>query len=205
MADGQSVVADALHRESRPGERRKMRERELLERFINGNDQAAFRALIDRHGPMVLGVCRSLLKEPHDAEDAFQNIFLILARRAGTIKHRDSIGPWLHRVAVRVATRTRVKANDRRARERRGFRSKAEPTCDDYVRVPRSVLRAELNRLPERYRLPLVLCYLEGKTNEEAASQLQCPVGTVKGRLWRARGQLCDRLSRRGLSPLNDP
>src|SRR5512135_3561760 len=135
MADGQSVVADALHRESRPGERRKMRERELLERFVNGNDQAAFRALIDRHGPMVLGVCRSLLKEPHDAEDAFQNIFLILARRAGTIKHRDSIGPWLHRVAVRVATRARVKANDRRARERRGFRSKAEPTCDDYVRI----------------------------------------------------------------------
>ncbi len=182
-----------------------MTDRELLDLFLSGNDQAAFRALIERHGPMVLGVCRSVLHEPHDAEDAFQNTFIILVRSASTIRDRDYLGPWLHRVALRVALRARSEAGRRRARERRVPHSKAKPVRDDYEPFPRLVLHEELNRLPEKYRLPLVLCYMEGKTNEEAALLLQCPVGTVKGRLWRARGQLRDRLSRRGLSPLNDP
>jgi RNA polymerase sigma factor (sigma-70 family) len=176
-----------------------MTERELLERFIAENDEDAFRTLIERHGPMVLGVCRSVLGEPHDAEDAFQNTFLALVQNAGTIRNRDSLGPWLHRVALRLARRARARAGGRRDRERRSSRSEAEAARDESELFSPPVLHEELNRLPERYRLPLVLCYLEGKTNAEAAAQLQWPVGTVKGRLWRARGQLRDRLCRRGL------
>lgn len=182
-----------------------MTERELLERFVTGNDEAAFRRLIDRHGPMVLGVCRSVLGARHDAEDAFQCTFLALVQNAGKIRNRDSLGPWLHRVALRIARRARARAGKRRDRERRGSRSETEPARDLSDLVSRPLIHEELNRLPERYRLPLVLCYLEGKTNEEAAAQLRCPVGTVKGRLWRARNRLRDRLCRRGLVPHPGP
>ena len=178
-----------------------MPETHLLERFIRENDQAAFRALIDRHGPMVLAVCRSVLDESHDAEDAFQTTFLVLVQNAPTIRSGASLGPWLHRVALRVSQRARATAAQRRGREKRGSRSEAEPAHDLSEIVSRPVLYEELNRLPDRYRLPIVLCYLEGKTNEQAAAQLHWPVGTVKGRLWRARSQLRDRLSRRGLIP----
>jgi RNA polymerase sigma factor (sigma-70 family) len=178
-----------------------MPETQLLERFIAANDQAAFRTLIDRHGPMVLAVCRSVLSESHDVEDAFQTTFLVLVQNAQTIRSSASLGPWLHRVALRVSQRARATAAQRRAREKRRSRAEIEPGHDLSELLSRPVLHEELNRLPDRYRLPLVLCYLEGKTNEQAAAQLQWPIGTVKGRLWRARSQLRDRLSRRGLIP----
>jgi RNA polymerase sigma factor (sigma-70 family) len=174
---------------------------QLLERFIRENDNTAFRSLIDRHGPMVLAVCRSVLGESHDVEDAFQSTFLVLVQTARTIRSGESLGPWLHRVALRVSQRARATAARRRAREIRHSRSEAEPPRDHADLISRPILHEELDRLPERYRLPLVLCYLEGKTNEQAAAQLHWPVGTVKGRLWRARSQLRDRLSRRGLIP----
>jgi RNA polymerase sigma factor (sigma-70 family) len=180
---------------------REMPETQLLERFIGENDPAAFRTLIDRHGPMVLAVCRSVLDESHDVEDAFQSTFLVLVQSAPTIRQGASLGPWLHRVALRVSQRARATATQRRAREKRRSRSEAEPDRDLSEIVSRPIIHEELNRLPDRDRLPLVLCYLEGKTNEQAAAQLRWPVGTVKGRLWRARGQLRDRLSRRGLIP----
>jgi RNA polymerase sigma factor (sigma-70 family) len=180
---------------------RELADTQLLQRFIHDNDGAAFRSLITRHGPMVLAVCRSVLGESHDVDDAFQSTFLVLVQTARTIRCGDSLGPWLHRVALRVSQRARATAARRRAREIRRARSEAEPTCDQSDIISRPILHEELNRLPERYRLPLVLCYLEGKTNEQAAAQLQWPVGTVKGRLWRARSQLRDRLSRRGLIP----
>jgi len=178
-----------------------MTERQLLKRFVTANDPDAFRALIERHGPMVLGVCRTVLREPHDAEDAFQRTFLVLARRAGTIQHNVTIGPWLHRVALRVARKARMKAYQERARERIHATSRPERPFEpaDLSFIPS--LRDEVSRLPESYRLPVVLCYLEGKTNQEAAAQLRCPVGTIKGRLSRARQTLRDRLSRRGLDP----
>jgi RNA polymerase sigma factor (sigma-70 family) len=176
-----------------------MTERQLLQRFVTANDPDAFRVLIERHGPMVLGVCRSILRQQHDAEDAFQNTFLELARHAGTIRNGDTIGPWLHRVAVRIAHKARRRTCQMRSRESMSASilptTGLEPT--DLSFVP--VLREEVNRLPDRYRLPVTLCYLDGKTNEEAAARLSCPIGTIKGRLTRARRALRARLSRRGL------
>ena len=116
---------------------------------------------------MVLSVCRDVLREQHDAEDAFQNTFLVLASRAATIKHSDTIGPWLHRVAVRMARRVRFKAAQRRARERNPTTSEVEypPDPPDFSLL--KSLREEVSRLPDCYRLPVVLCYLEGKTNRK--------------------------------------
>jgi RNA polymerase sigma factor (sigma-70 family) len=180
-----------------------MTERQLLECIVTANDPDAFRVLIERHGPMVLAVCRTVLREPHDVEDAFQDTFLALARRAGTIKHNETVGPWLHRVALRRAQKARLKASRRRVHE--GNRTDSRPgypfAPPDLSLIP--LVREEVGRLPENYRLPVVLCYLEGKTNQEAAAQLGCPVGTIKGRLSRARQTLRDRLSRRGLD--SDP
>ncbi len=182
-----------------------MTERQLLDRYITANDPDAFRVLIERHGPMVLAVCRTVLREPHDAEDAFQSTFLLLASRAGTIKRNDTIGPWLHRVALRVAQRARFKAAQRRVHERNQTDSGAESPSGSLDFSLIRLLREEVNRLPDRYRLPVMLCYLEGKTNQEAASQLRCPVGTIKGRLSRARQTLRDRLSRRGVDSYPGP
>jgi RNA polymerase sigma factor (sigma-70 family) len=178
-----------------------MTERQLLERFVTSNDPDAFGALIERHGPMVLAVCRTVLRAQHDVEDAFQDTFLALARQAGTIKHRESIGPWLRQVALRRAQRVRFQASRRRVRERNRTDSRPEYPVDpsDFSVIP--LLREEVSRLPENYRLAVVLCYLEGKTNQEAAAQLRCPIGTIKGWLWRARQVLRNRLSRRGLDP----
>jgi len=186
------------------GVRRLMNERDLVELFVAKKDPEAFRELIERHGAMVLTICRSILREPHDAEDCFQNVFLTLARRANTIKQLDTIAPWLHRVAVRVARRARARAWERRTREMTRPESRAENPARlaDPTVIP--LLRDEISQLPDRYRLPVILCYLEGKTNQEAARQLQWPVGTVKGRLSRARQKLKDRLSRRGLDPSSD-
>jgi RNA polymerase sigma factor (sigma-70 family) len=178
-----------------------MTERQLLECYVTANDPDAFGALIERHGPMVLAVCRTVLREQHDVEDAFQDTFLILARDAGTIKHRETIGPWLRRVAVRRAQKALFQASRRRARERNRTDCRPEYPVDpsDFSLIP--LLREEVSRLPENYRLAVVLCYLEGKTNQEAAAQLRCPIGTIKGRLSRARRVLRNRLSRRGLDP----
>jgi RNA polymerase sigma-70 factor (ECF subfamily) len=182
-----------------------MTDRQLLERFVTLNDPDAFETLIDRHGPMVLAVCRAVLREQHDAEDAFQSTFLALARRAVTIKQSETIAPWLHRVALRVARKARFKACQDRARERSRSESGPERPVDppDLSFIP--LLREEVNRLPDSYRLPVVLCYLEGKTNREAAASLRCPIGTIKGRLSRARQTLRDRLSRRGLDRYAGP
>jgi RNA polymerase sigma factor (sigma-70 family) len=182
-----------------------MTERQLLECFITANDPDAFRVLIERHGPMVLAVCRTVLRAQHDVEDAFQDTFLALARFAGSIKHSEAIGPWLRRVALRRALRARLEAAQRRRRERNRTESRKEDPIDplDLSLIP--LLREEVSRLPENYRRPVVLCYLEGKTNQEAAAQLSCPVGTIKGRLSRARQTLRDRLSRRGLDSYPGP
>jgi len=176
-----------------------MTNEQLLDRFLTTNDPDAFRHLVDRHGPMVLAVCRGILRNVHDVDDAFQNTFVSLALRARTIQRGNCIGPWLHRVATRTANRIRFESSKRRARERGTSDDPIDgaPIAPDYD--CNRLLRDELDRLPARYRMPVVLCYLEGKSNQEAAVQLQCPVGTIKGRLSRARQTLKVRLMRRGV------
>jgi RNA polymerase sigma factor (sigma-70 family) len=175
---------------------------QLLERYLERRDEAAFEALVCRHGPMVLGVCRRMLLDQADVEDAFQATFLVLVRRARHLGPRDAIGPWLYGVAARVALRARAQAARRRRHEplARGFPAVApiDRSADPELGA---VLDQELGRLPGKYRSPLVLCYLEGRTHEEAARQLKWPVGTVKGRLARGRDLLRSRLVRRGLAP----
>lgn len=174
-------------------------DRQLLERFLDRRDEHAFAALVHRHGPMVLELCHRVLGDRHEAEDAFQATFLVLASRAGAIQQRDSLASWLFGVARRVAARATVEAARRRAHERRAARTEAidgSPVGDHHVL---QALHEEVARLPEKYREPVVLCDLEGLTQAAAASRLGCPVGTVGVRLMRARGRLRSRLTHRGL------
>jgi len=176
----------------------------LLALFLDsGRDEAeaAFRTVVVRHGPMVLGVCRHVLSQHHDAEDAFQATFIALARKADTIKDRRVLARWLYEVAYRTALRAKMNAHRKRALERQGAEMSVTTFHSDAGwNELRPVLHDELSRLPDKYRTPVVLCYLEGKTNEEAAELLRWPVGTVKGRLSRARELLRSRLLRRGLT-----
>lgn len=178
----------------------------LLERFLTVRDQAAFEELVRRHGPMVLQVCRRVLGHQQDAEDAFQSTFVLLARKAGSVARMASLGGWLHGVALRTALNAR-KLRARRARpagsqaEAGAVAESAAGPSQELQRLDlNSVLDEELDKLPERYRLPVVLCYFEGKTVEDTAQKLGWPSGTVKTQLSRAREVLRDRLSRRGVT-----
>jgi RNA polymerase sigma factor (sigma-70 family) len=175
---------------------------ELLESFTARKEEEAFAELVRRHGPWVLGVCRKLLRHEQDAEDAFQATFLVLARRAGSIYSAAVLPSWLYGVATRLAARIRAAGSRRRAREGPLVDTAAPgpQPGPEALEVP-PVLHEEIGRLPEKYRDPLVLCYLEGKTNEEAAQLLACPPGTVFSRLARARERLRKQLRRRGLVP----
>jgi RNA polymerase sigma factor (sigma-70 family) len=174
---------------------------ELLEQFVKQRDEGAFATLLGRHGPLVLGVCREVLGDLHAAEDAFQATFLVLARKAGSIRKQTSLGPWLYRVAVNVAKTARSRSVQRREHEREAAAMSQRSTVDATLeRDWQLLLHEEVGRLPEKYRAPVVLCYFKGKTNEEAARDLGWPVGTVKGRLTRARDLLRTRLTRRGLT-----
>lgn len=204
VAAGTGAVLRQLGRLFGAGTVAGLGEAELLGRFVRERDEAAFAVLVERHGPMVWAVCRRVLGEAHAAEDAFQATFLVLVRRAASIRDGDRLGPWLHGVAHRVALRARAQRNRRRDRERGGdLMSAHEPADkpaahgDDHPVGP--ALDAELARLPRAYRDVVVLCDLEGRTHEEAARMLRWPVGTVKGRLHRARERLRDRLVRRGV------
>jgi RNA polymerase sigma factor (sigma-70 family) len=173
----------------------------LLDRFVSRGDAAAFAALVARHGPMVWGVCRRALHDPNDAEDAFQATFLVLARRAGKIRRRDRLGGWLHGVACKVAARARCERRRDATRRAEPGAEPAVPAADDpaEARERAALLHEEIDRLPDKYREPVVLCHLEGCTHDEAAARLGWPVGTVRGRLARGRDRLRDRLARRGL------
>src|SRR4051794_18681135 len=176
---------------------------QLLDRFLarGGDAEDAFAALVHRHGAKVLGVCRRMLPASHDAEDAFQATFLVLARRAASIGRREQLGSWLYGVAVRTAKEARRRAARQRAIERQmmnvsRFESERPEDRDDLVLL----LDEELNRLPERYRSALVACELEGKSRREAAGQLGIPEGTLSTHLARGRKLLHERLLRRGIN-----
>jgi uncharacterized protein (TIGR02246 family) len=170
----------------------------LLECFIARRDESAFEALLRRHGPMVLGVCRRVLANEADAEDAFQATFLVLLRKADSIKPRAMVGNWLYGVAHRTALKAREANARRRAREREVALPGAEASAGDRHHL-QALLDRELRGLPEEYRAAIVLCDLEGRTRKEAARQLGWPEGTVASRVSRARALLARRLARHGL------
>jgi RNA polymerase sigma-70 factor (ECF subfamily) len=176
-------------------------DRQLLECFVRSQDEAAFAALVQRHGPMVLGVCRRVLHDAHEAEDAFQATFLVLVHKARSIGQPESLGAWLHGVAYRSAARARQAARHRSREREPAAMPDGNPAAELVRRELRQVLDEELGQLAVKYRAPLVLFYLEGKTTEEVARQLGCPKGTVLSRLARGRDRLCKRLVRRGVAP----
>src|SRR5262245_30566174 len=181
----------------RLGERdtRGLTDRQLLDRFTLRRDEAAFAELVRRHGPMVLATCRRVLRHQQDAEDAFQAAFLVLARKAEAVRHAESVAGWLYQVAFRLALRARSKT----ARHTEPLPAMPEPTAPGRPDDLHAALDAALEQLPDHYRAVVVLCYLEGKTQTDAARQLATTPDAVNSRLKRARQLLRTRLTRRGL------
>jgi RNA polymerase sigma factor (sigma-70 family) len=171
---------------------------QLLARYTDNRDESAFETLVARHGPMVLATCRAVLQHEHDVEDAFQATFLVLARKAGSVHAGDALGGWLHRVAYRAAVQASVEEKRRRLHEVKAATATLQATHTE-TEIP-SIIHEELDRLPDRQRLPVVLCDLEGLTYEQAARHLQWSEPTLRHRLVKARQRLRDRLIRRGLT-----
>ena len=203
------MQVEKLMRPTAPGQTQDLADDEIVDRFLSGDEtdsDHAFRTLVERHGPMVLGVCRQVLDHEADAEDAFQLTFLVLARKVASVRNRAILGAWLHEVAYRTAVKTRVKIIRRRSLERQSVSMSPSEFVPDRQHQDaawnelRPVLHDEVRRLPDKYRIPIILSYLEGRTNEEVAALLHWPVGTVKGRLSRARALLQSRLVRRGVT-----
>jgi len=169
---------------------------QLLERFVLHQEESAFAALLQRHGPMVLSVCQSVLHNLHDAEDAFQAAFLLLAQKAGSIHRREAVSGWLYRVAYHLAVRAQADAARRRVLEKRAVTLlPMDPVLDLSLREVRALLFEEVEGLPEKLRAPLVLCGLEEKSLDETARLLGWARGAVKGRLQRARELLRTRFA----------
>jgi RNA polymerase sigma factor (sigma-70 family) len=203
MAQAVATAPGAVYGLFNPESTRAGTDERLLQQFVSRSDgsaEAAFAALVERYSPIVHRVCLNVLGNSHEAQDAAQAVFLVLARRARSIRKPESLGPWLHGVAFRVARRAKSAAGRRRVAERRKAEmihelDKAEsgPKPIDY-----SELHEEINRLPEKYRYPIILCYMQGKTQTQAARTLGWPLGTVQIRLHRGRERLRSRLTRRG-------
>jgi RNA polymerase sigma factor (sigma-70 family) len=205
MVNGElGIVVGHIHRLVEPGNLDELTDGQLLERFVGGREEPAFTTLVRRHGPMVLGVCRRVLHAAPgaaDAEDSFQATFLVLFRRARALNRQGPLANWLYTVAYHVALKAKADAARCQRRERQAAQMpRASAHAEEGWQDPQGVLDEELSRLPERYRAPILLCYVEGKTNEEAGRLLGCPTGTIKGRLARARELLRTRLTRRGVA-----
>jgi RNA polymerase sigma factor (sigma-70 family) len=201
MADNRSqVLTGVLTRVLQHARAKDHTDGELLSEFLDRRDPLAFAELVERHGPMVLGVCRRVLRHTQDAEDAFQATFMVLARKAGAVSPRNVVRNWLYGVAFQTAVRARAVIRKRKARESIGVSipepSSPEAVWDDVA----VVLDEELGRLPEHYRAVIVLCDVEERTRAAAAVHLSCPEGSVSSRLSRARTMLARRLAKRGLT-----
>src|SRR3954469_25266675 len=175
-----------------------LRDGALLSRYVDRRDEAALASLVNRHGPMVWGVCRRLLGH-HDAEDAFQATFILLVRQASSIAHREAVGNWLYGVAHQTALQARRSAARRRARDVQVTEMPDAEAPQERRADRQPLLDEELSRLPDHYRTVIVLSDLEGRTRKEVAAQLGCPEGTVASRLVRARALLAKRLTQRGV------
>jgi len=190
------AIARGLESLIDPGTISGLSEGQVLARFVERHDPVAFEAIVVRHGPMVLSVCRQMLRDTNDVDDAFQATFVVLMEKAGSLRRPERLGPWLYGVAYRVALRVRTR------RRPAGLPADLIERSSDSVPVEVEQLAAlheEIGRLPEKYRLPIVLCCIEEESHGEAANRLGWPVGTVHGRLSRARDLLRDRLKRRGM------
>jgi RNA polymerase sigma factor (sigma-70 family) len=191
------AVVREFQRLLEPGTVAGLTERQVLERFAERGDSVAFEAIVTRHGPMVYTVCRQMLRDPNDVDDAFQATFLILIKKASKLRQPERLGPWLYGVAYRVARRLRTRPPTSDLPENLAGPRLACPVEDN---ESVEALHDEIQRLPEKYRVPIVLCCIEGLSHADAARRLGWPVGTVHGRLSRARERLRDRLKRRGVS-----
>jgi RNA polymerase sigma factor (sigma-70 family) len=195
-------MLDHLRQQAGAAAMKDLSDTDLLERFRSRREEAAFTLLVQRHGPMVLGVCRRILGDAHAAEDAFQNTFLVLVRKAGSLRKSQSLASWLYGVAYRTAARSRLQSTRRRTGERSA--ATPQPPFDALEALSRAelyaVLDEEIGQLSDKYRRPLVLCCLEGKTYEQAAQELAWPKSTVSARLKRACELLRQRLTRRGIT-----
>jgi RNA polymerase sigma factor (sigma-70 family) len=202
MADSElSAVVRHLRKLEEKDNACRLHDQQLVDRFAAHRDERAFETLVARHGPMVWNVCRRVLHDASEIEDAFQATFLVLVQKAGSIQEGELLGNWLYGVAYRTAARAKVEAAKRRARERAApARRPADPLDEISVRELLSALDRELYDLPSQYRAPLVLCYLESKTRDEAARQLECSLATLDRRLGRGRELLRRRLARSGLT-----
>src|SRR5438445_829865 len=203
MATGQlNSLVRHIHRIALGRDSVGMTDGELLKRFVAHQDKGAFEALVRRYGPLVLGVCRRVLHQRQDAEDAFQATFLVLLHKASSIAQPELVGNWLYGVAHYTAKNAKASAARRRARER-GMTEmpRAQLVADeDGLQELRPLLDEEISRLPEKYRVPVVLCELQGKSRKEVARHVGCPEGTISSRLARARQLLRQRLLKRGLT-----
>jgi RNA polymerase sigma factor (sigma-70 family) len=196
------AVETQIDRLFRNGTLTSLSDAQILDRYLSARDEAAFEALVNLHGPMVLGLCRRMLREPSDIDDAFQATFLVLVRKAPAIRDRGLLANWLYGVAYRIAVRARSEVLKRRSVETGValLDDRADVASRDVDEIG-PVLDQELSRLPEKYRAPIVLCYLKEQTHDQAAAELRWPVGTVRSRLARGRELLKERLTRRGCSP----
>jgi RNA polymerase sigma factor (sigma-70 family) len=209
MLRGSSAISGRVRTLFNAGALGSLGDGQLIELYRARRDEAgelAFAVLVERHGPMVLGVCRRMLPDPEDAADAFQATFLILVQKAATVRVSDSLGPWLQGVSRRVAFQARTASTRRRARERAGLDHASVPWSSpggecDWIEL-RAVVEDEVARLPEKYRRAVVLCDLERISHQAAAVQLRSPIGTIDSRLSRGREILRRRLVRRGLAPV---
>ncbi len=197
-----SKVIDHLRRVAQAGAEAEATDGRLLERFLSRRDQQALAELVQRHAPMVWGVCRRILGNHHDAEDAFQATFLVLVRRAGCVRPRDMVVNWLYGVAHQTALKARATMAKRRSREKQVNETPDRGVVTEVGQCPdlEPLLDHELSRLPAKYRVVIALCDLEGKSRKEAAHQLALPEGTVSSRLTTARKLLAKRLARHGLA-----
>lgn len=175
-------------------------DRQLLARFLRSSDGPAFEALVRRHGPLVKNVCKRVLQHDQDTEDAFQATFLVLARKARSIQAFQSLAGWLYKVAYRIALRARANRTKRKLNENRLLTEAPAAAPAQRERDIDILVDEEVQRLPEKYRTPVLLCYLQGQTNEQAAQILRCPTGTIKIRLLRGREMLRKRLVRQGVA-----